>query len=159
MTHIIFECTATGQGLIWELLEQLWKNTGATWKAPCWGSVFGAACAVFKTSEGNRKTYIEQLWCILCTEALHLIWKLRCGRVIQNEGADFQPSEITNRFYSTLDSRIDLDRRTAMMSKGKRSLKTADVARIWIPVLENGNNLPPKWVGDRGVLVGIKRGR
>ncbi len=76
MTHIILECEARGQQLIWDLLQQTWLHTGLQWYEPCWGTAFGAACAVFKSSNGARKTAMEQLWCILCTEALHLIWKL-----------------------------------------------------------------------------------
>ncbi len=114
---------------------------------------------VVTTAEGARKTAIEQLWCILCTEALHLVWKLRCERVIQNDGRQFSEAEITNRFYSTMDSRLCLDRRTAAIARGKRSLKPTDVERIWRPIIEDGQNLPPRWVTNSGVLVGIKRGR
>ncbi len=159
MTHVIFECKAKGQEIIWTLLEQVWSHTGEVWKRPSWGTTFGAACAVIKTTGGHRKPAAEALWCILCTEALHLVWKLRCERVIQKDGADFTANEVTNRFYSTIDSRLNLDRRTAAISRGKRSLKPQDVERIWLPVIEDGSDLPPKWVVNNGVLVGIKRGR
>ncbi len=159
MSHIIFECTATGRETIWGLLKTIWELTKAQWYEPCWGTTFGAACVTFKSAEGNRLTTVEHLWCILCTEALHLIWKLRCERVIQNEGRDFTEAEVTNRFHSALDSRLDLDRRTAAIAKGRKSISARSVESIWSPVLENSANLPPKWVTNCGVLVGIKRGR
>ncbi|TFK77697.1 hypothetical protein K466DRAFT_619244 [Polyporus arcularius HHB13444] len=159
MTHILFDCEAVGQEIIWNLLKDLWKLTKAEWHEPSWGTALGAACAVFKTEKGTRRTAIEKLWCILGTESLHLIWKLRCERVIQNKGEDFTAEEVTNRFYSTINARLDLDRRTSIQARGKRSLKPSDVERIWLPVMENGANLPPKWVTNSGVLVGIKRGR
>ena len=117
--------------------------------------------AVFRSEDGNRLRDIESLWCILCTEALHLIWKLRCERVIQNEGREFSDREIINRFYAVLDARLTLDRRTAAIAVGKKALRATEpeVERIWHAILENGKNLPPKWVVDSGVLVGIKRGR
>ncbi|TFK92560.1 ribonuclease H-like protein [Polyporus arcularius HHB13444] len=158
MTHIIFECGAVGQERIWNLLKTLWTLTKAKWHEPSWGVTFGAACAVFKTEDGARKTAIEHLWCILCSEALHLIWKMRCERVIQREGKEFTEPEVTNRFYATMESRLSLDRRTAAMARGKRALKSSDVVKIWSPVIENIQNLPLKWVTDSGVLVGIKRG-
>ncbi len=158
MTHIIFDCKAVGQSTIWKLLKETWALTGSTWYEPCWGTSFGAACAVFKSEDGSRKAHKEHLWCILCTEALHLIWKLRCERAIQNGGKDFSEREIANRYYATLVSRLNLDRRTAAMTRGKRALKANDVESIWLPILENSQNLPPKWVVDSGVLVGIKRG-
>ncbi len=159
MSHIIFECEAKGQEIIWTLLKKTWLLTNTTWHEPSWSMAFGAACAVFKAADGTREVATENLWCIICTEALHLIWKLRCERVIQKEGKEFTESEITNRFYSTLESRLNLDRRTAAMSRGKRALKPNDVVRIWSPIIENGSQLPPKWVTNSGVLVGIKRGR
>ncbi len=159
MTHIIFDCKATGQERIWELMRRTWALTGKDWKTPSWGTTFGAACAVFVTGNGRRDEAAESLWCILATKSVHLIWKLRCERVIQKEGEDFSKNEVTNRFYSTLESRLNLDRRTAARARGKRALKTQEVDRTWRPVLENRDDLPPKWVVDNEVLVGIKRGR
>ncbi len=120
ITHIIFECRAIGQGLIWDLLQSTWVLTGTAWNEPIWGSTFGTACAVFATPEGTRRTSIENLWTNLCTEALHLIWKLRCERVIKNEGEEFTRNEVTNQYFSTMDSRLSLDRRTAAIARGKK---------------------------------------
>ncbi len=159
LTHITLECNAKGQELAWNLLKDLWSHTGAVWHEPTWGTTFGAACATFKTDGGGRRTATEHLWCILCTETLHLIWRLRCERVIQNEGTEFTENEIRNRFYAALESRLNLDRRTAAMAKGKRALRPLEVERIWLPILDDSENLPPKWVIDSGVLVGIRRGR
>ncbi|TFK80466.1 hypothetical protein K466DRAFT_637231, partial [Polyporus arcularius HHB13444] len=148
-----------GQELIWSSLRDVWSHTGADWKEPSWGTTIGAACAVFKSEQGARKTSTEKLWCILATEAVHLVWKLRCERVIQRDGAEFARQEVVNRFYSTLESRLNLDRRTAARARGKKALKPQEVDQIWRPILECSDNLPPKWVVDNGVLVGIKRGR
>ncbi|TFK92580.1 hypothetical protein K466DRAFT_624447 [Polyporus arcularius HHB13444] len=161
MSHIILQCEAKGQRLIWDLVEQLWSHTNAEWKDPCWGTVFGAACAVFKSENGARKPATENLWCIICTEAAHLIWKVRCERVIQRDGEELTESEITNRFYAALETRLNLDRRTAARAYGlgKKALKPHEIENIWLPIIADGNELPPKWVVDNGVLVGIKRGR
>ncbi|TFK80710.1 hypothetical protein K466DRAFT_636194 [Polyporus arcularius HHB13444] len=160
MTHLLFECDAHGQEIIWRLLEQLWTHTGARWAGVSWGTTFGAACAVFATPEGGRRTAIEHLWCILCTEALYLVWKLRCERVIRNDGGDFTEDEVTNRFYATLESRLSLDRRTAALyATGRKALRPQEVERIWLPVIDRSSDLPPRWVVNCGVLVGIKRGR
>ncbi len=159
MSHVLLECGAKGQEILWNLLKETWALTGAKWNEPCWGTAIGAACAVFTSRDGDRKSHIEHLWCILCTETVHLIWKMRCERVIQRDGAEFTENEITNRYYATMDTRLTLDRRTAALARGKKSLKPQDVERIWRPVIENSNGLPPRWVTDSGVLVGIKRGR
>ena len=159
MTHILFECDARGQKTVWALTQKIWELTGIGWITPTWGSTVGAACAVFKDAKGARRTAREQLWCILCTEAVHLIWKMRCERVIQKEGAEFNENEVTNRFYATLNSRLVLDRRTAARALSKRALQPEEVDLIWSPVIENYTSLPHNWVVDSGVLVGIKRGR
>ncbi|TFK85083.1 ribonuclease H-like protein [Polyporus arcularius HHB13444] len=159
MTHITLECEATGRETIWKLLQEVWTHTGARWHEPCWGTTFGAACAVFRNADGAQSAALEQLWCILSTEALHLIWRLRCERVIQNEGRNFTESEVANRFYAAMDARLDLDRRTAAIAHGRKALRQKDVERIWLPVIGNDKELPPKWVVDSGILVGIKRGK
>ncbi|RPD58238.1 hypothetical protein L226DRAFT_466248 [Lentinus tigrinus ALCF2SS1-7] len=159
MTHILFDCPAEGQETAWKLLKKLWQLTGCEWKRPCWGTAFGAACAVFKSADGARKHDLESLWCILCTEVVHMIWKMRCERIIQKGGAEFTRRETTNRFYSALESRLMVDRRVAAKASSKRALKPDDVARIWHPILEDRDNLPPNWVVQSGVLVGIKRRR
>ncbi len=159
MTHIILECEAIGQSTVWSLLKTTWSLTQMVWHEPSWGTAFGAACAVFKNKEGSRLPMTENLWCILCTEAVHLIWKLRCERVIQKEGASFTEAEVTNRFYAAIDSRLNLDRRTAARARGKKAYKPIDVENIWLPIIEQNDNLPAKWVTNSGVLVGIKRGR
>ena len=158
MDHILFRCDAPGQRLIWKLLKDLWAHTGLPWHQPSW-SFLGAGCAVFKTDRGLRRTKSEALWMILCSESTHLIWKLRCERVIRNEGADFTEQEIRNRWYATIERRLTLDRRTATMAKGKKDLRPRMVERIWFPVIEGSLFLPPEWVANSEVLVGIKRGR
>ncbi|TFK84438.1 RnaseH-domain-containing protein [Polyporus arcularius HHB13444] len=161
MSHIILECKAKGQELIWKLLKEVWSHTGENWVEPNWGTSFGAACASIRNPKGARKAAVENLWCILSSETTHLIWKLRCERVIQNEGTEFAEAEIINRFYAMLDSRLTLDRRTAARARGlgRKALKPYDVERIWQPIIEGSDELPPNWVVDYGVLVGIKRGR
>ncbi|KAI0822588.1 hypothetical protein BC628DRAFT_1326834, partial [Trametes gibbosa] len=101
----------------------------------------------------------ECLWTILATESLYLVWKLRCKRVIQNEGKEFSLEEIWNRWYAMMDQRLTVDRKACTAYLEKRTLKPDRVAATWLPILENNRDLPPNWVGDGGVLVGIRRGR
>ncbi|KAI0744399.1 hypothetical protein C8Q76DRAFT_606537, partial [Earliella scabrosa] len=158
-THIFFDCECVGQELVWSLLKQTWESAGFEWKGAMWGTTFGAQCVVIRRERGNaRNPLAEELWSILCTESLHLIWKLRCTRVIQNEGTEFTEAEVTNRWYAAMDRRLDLDRRSAAKWLGAGALDADRVAAVWAPVLDT-NDLPPEWVLDSGVLVGIKRGR
>ncbi|KAI0753370.1 hypothetical protein C8Q80DRAFT_1097549, partial [Daedaleopsis nitida] len=122
MSHILFECASVGRGTVWELLKETWKATGAAWREPCWGNIVGAACATFRASRGKRDTAKEARWAILATESAYLIWKLRCERVIQNEGCEFSIREVTNRWYSTMDQRLSLDLMSTARSLGKGAL-------------------------------------
>ncbi|KAH9853637.1 hypothetical protein C2E23DRAFT_822108 [Lenzites betulinus] len=160
MDHILFRCAARGQARIYTLLRELWETTGVQWPGANWGTMLGAACIVLKSrgSEG-RMVAMERLWTILATESLYLVWKLRCERVIQNDGKEFTVVEIQNRWYATINQRLNLDRKATATYLGKRALKPQLVEATWLPILEHNRDLPHNWVGDGGVLVGIKRGR
>ncbi len=159
MEHILFECRAVGRARVWELLEDTWEFTGLPWHDPDWGTALGAGCAVFESEGDTRKTAAEALWAILWTESLYLIWKLRCERVIQNDKQEFTVSEVTRRWYATLDRRLELDRRSCAEYLGRSALKAGAVACIWEPVLQARGELPQNWVTNNGGLVGIRRGR
>ncbi|KAI0824107.1 hypothetical protein BC628DRAFT_1323025 [Trametes gibbosa] len=160
MDHILFRCAARGQQEIYNMLQKTWELSGLQWPGANWGTMLGAACMVFRTRNSDaRLTGSERLWTILATESVYLVWKLRCERVIQNNGKEYSREEVRNRWYATINQRLTLDRRACVAYLEKRALKPNRVAETWLPILENNRDLPPNWVGDCGVLVGIKRGR
>ncbi|KAH9911095.1 uncharacterized protein BXZ73DRAFT_57341 [Epithele typhae] len=129
---------------------------------PDWGSIFAAGAIELKQgdNEKERDTAGERRWTTLATEAAHLIWKLRCERVIANEGREHSEREVKQRWYATAERRLDLDRRTAAQMDGKKRKQTIyRVEQIWKPLLEDSEDLPEDWVTSCGVLVGIKRGQ
>ena len=67
--------------------------------------------------------------------------------------------EIRNQWHTTMDRRLTLDQRTSVLAKGKKDLRPGMVEHIWFPVIEGNLDLPPEWVTNSEVLVGIKRGR
>ncbi|KAH9910148.1 uncharacterized protein BXZ73DRAFT_33673, partial [Epithele typhae] len=159
MEHVLFTCTATGRETIWKALNAMCEATGMPEIVPDWGSIFAAGAIELK-QEGNdeRDTAGEMRWATLATEAAHLVWKLRCERVIANEGREHSEREVTQRWNATIDRRLDLDRRTAAQMVGKRRKQTiARVEYTWSPLLEDSENLPDDWVTSCGVLVGIKK--
>ncbi|KAI0831075.1 hypothetical protein BC628DRAFT_1311542 [Trametes gibbosa] len=159
LDHILFRCEARGREKITSLLRKTWENTGVAFPGLRWGTAVGAGCVIFKSSNDARLTLTERLWTILATESLYLIWKLRCERVIQKDGRDFSNAEIESRWYATINRRLTLDRRSTAPFLEKRALDAKAVAATWSMIIENAENLPPNWVGDGGVLVGIRRGR
>lgn len=162
MEHILFECTAPERALIWKLFRRTWKLTKRPWHEPSWGTMMGAACAIFKTQRGKRMREAEDLWTILATESLHLIWKLRCERVIQNEGEPFARQEIKNRWYDTIEKRLTMERMVIAAIPTKRKSRGRQIESLeetWLPIISDTKLLPYDWAVNCGVLVGIKRGR
>ncbi|KAI1791996.1 hypothetical protein LXA43DRAFT_888323, partial [Ganoderma leucocontextum] len=162
MDHILFECKAPERELIWKLLKRTWTQTKRRWFEPGWGTIFGAPSAVLKSPKGQRMREAEDLWTILATESLHLIWKLRCERVIQNDGEPFTRTEIRNRWYATIEGRLDMERMVVAAlprTKKSRGKKIEQFEETWLPIIENTHKLPYDWATNCGVLVGIKRGR
>ncbi|EIW58325.1 uncharacterized protein TRAVEDRAFT_123382 [Trametes versicolor FP-101664 SS1] len=118
--------------------------------------MLGVACASFATENGERRTWQEKLWTILCSESTYLVWKLRCERVIKNEGIQFTAQEVKQRWYATINRRLTLDRNVAKVSKVKRKEKIRKVQNTWCSVLADVNMLPVNWVVNSEVLVGIR---
>ncbi|TBU36197.1 hypothetical protein BD309DRAFT_878765, partial [Dichomitus squalens] len=157
--HILFRCEAVGQAEVWGELRKVWENMGVPWKDPDWGTALGTGCVVIKTDKGIRRRPIKALWTILWSETVHLIWKLHCERVIRKNGEEFTFQEVKNAWHATIERRLTLDRRTAVLAKGKTDLKQGDVECIWAPIVENYRDLPKGWVGNSRVLVDIKSGQ
>ncbi|KAH9856444.1 hypothetical protein C2E23DRAFT_811417, partial [Lenzites betulinus] len=128
MIHILFECGAVGQKQCWEQLKTAMAKAGLEWKTPSWGTLMGAP-------------------------GVDLAWKLRCERVIRNEGEGFTKQEVERRWRATMNRRIQLDRGVAAIKGGRITPK--NVEDIWSPVLEGRDDLPTNWVLKSGVLVGI----
>ncbi|KAH9927952.1 uncharacterized protein BXZ73DRAFT_48567, partial [Epithele typhae] len=161
MDHILFECEAKGRKEIWKLLDKAWRASGGRRLKPSWGTIIAAGNAEIKMRNGKKNHDAEKRWAILISESAYLVWKLRCERVIANNGDEFSNKEIENRWYATIDRRLTLDRRVATLteSEKKRKAMIASVERVWGTLIDDSESLRHDWVTNRGVLVGIKRGR
>ncbi|KAI9061458.1 hypothetical protein FKP32DRAFT_1544330, partial [Trametes sanguinea] len=108
MKHILTECQASGRQQIVSLLKDLWARTGIEWTELTLGVMLGAACPTFMRN-GRRMKLAENLWTTLLTESTHLIWKVRCERVIQREGAEHLREEVESRWWRAIETRRVLD--------------------------------------------------
>ncbi|OJT03797.1 Transposon TX1 uncharacterized 149 kDa protein, partial [Trametes pubescens] len=123
MEHILMKCKAVGRGQIWSLVKKTWERTKMKWYEPSWGTVLNAAAVQFQTGNGGRLHATENLWTILWTESTYLVWKLRCERVIANDGKQFTVEEVVNRWHTTVNARLTLDRNATAEALGKRALR------------------------------------
>jgi hypothetical protein len=88
---------------------------------------------------------------ILISEAAHLIWVLRCERVIQ--GKEHSDPEIKKRWLSIINKRLIDDKITATMIR--RTITHIRLTRAtWEAILMKEGDLPDKWMTNEEVLVG-----
>lgn len=92
------------------------------------------------------------------SESAHLVWKLRCARVIQlGDNKEDWPSrqEIQNKWIHTMNRHLLLDQAMTNIRYESTALKRHIVLQTWCGVLKDKGALTEDWIGKPGVLVGI----
>jgi zinc-binding in reverse transcriptase len=154
MEHILTECQAPGQAEIWALVEEMWLKRNGTWPKPTLGVVLASAALKFRHRNHQKEVGDTRLYRILMSEAAHLIWKVRCERVIREE--TITTAEVCERWKHAIASRMDLDKSMSNPKYGRKALDKNLVSITWKGILHNENNVPdPPEAGEAGVLVGI----
>ena len=165
MDHILTRCRATPQTLIWQLAKNLWPHNQIPWPEITLGIILGCG-AISIPKEPNQvndereirtQTYRQRgarrLLQILISEAAHLIWVLRCERVIQNTEHIHSESEIETRWLKAINTRLTEDKlKASKIKRDKRSITTTKLT--WEPILIRNQILPNDWVHNCEVLVG-----
>jgi hypothetical protein len=157
MEHVLAKCEVLGQAQIWGLAKQLWMMKGVEmeWIEPTFGNILASPSVVCRSQnadsvgEGNTRLY----W-ILMTESAHLIWKIRCERVIRNE--EITPTEVHNKWINMMNQRHAMDCRMASKKYEKKAVPKKLLLGTWKGTLLGENRLPADWSGESGVLVGIR---
>ncbi|KAG1760804.1 hypothetical protein EDD22DRAFT_780618 [Suillus occidentalis] len=157
MKHILLECESAPQGTIWKAAQELWFKREANWPRIHFGTILG--CNLAKFCNDNRKKLIgkSRLFKIIVLESAHLIWKLRCERVIKYEGKRekfHSETEVYNRWVHTMNTRLKFDHLLTDSSRySSKALKIDTVLKTWSGVLKNKEHLPDNWVHKSEVLV------
>ena len=168
MNHILLRCTARPVEMVWNLAQITWPHDCAPWPELSLGAIMGCGCLSAQPGEdldeGQNAQRDEQagwsndqhkgaarLLQILISEAAHLIWVMRCERVIQERthGDD----EIEKRWYKVINRRLTDNRITATVVKRGTPL-TQLVEATWEAALRKTSDLPIEWIKNREVLVG-----
>jgi hypothetical protein len=84
MEHILTECEIIGQAEIWDLVKEIWERKYDDWRKPNFGEIMGCASAAFYDENGKYNIGKTRLYQILISEAAHIIWTIRCKRVISD---------------------------------------------------------------------------
>jgi hypothetical protein len=160
MEHILLECEESpAKTIIWQQTEKLWCCRDPEWPTIKFGAIMGSQAIEFRNSNNKKSKGRTRLFQILVTEAAHLIWKLRCERVIKlenNPDLFHCTTEIHNRWVACINIRLKHDRILAdPVRYGKKAIKPDLVLKTWSGVLMDEHNLPDDWIRQTGVLVGI----
>ncbi|KAF8257150.1 hypothetical protein EI94DRAFT_1633661, partial [Lactarius quietus] len=169
MEHIFIGCTQTTMNLIWRLASELWDHECYRWPPISIGIVLGCGNLsarphindVDKRTEQQRQTNVKskgvtRLLQILISEATHLIWVLRCERVIQEK--IHAASEAKARWFKAINRRLMEDKIIATKIKHDDQYTKLIVA-TWEDPLTKFSDLPPDWIQNREVLVGRRAHR
>ncbi|KIK67644.1 hypothetical protein GYMLUDRAFT_155378 [Collybiopsis luxurians FD-317 M1] len=157
MEHILTECEEPGRKEIWSLCKELWTNKKSDWIEPTLGSILSCGLTTFRDRKKKTLKGDARLFRIVVSESAHLIWKLRCERVI-GEKDQFTPQEVERRWKKTIESRLELDCLLTSPKFRERGFTKGTIEKTWREVLIDKDNLPEDWYGGAGVLVGIRFG-
>ena len=163
MEHILTQCPEPTKDIVWKAAKDLWPHA-VPWPEIDFGLILG--CGIIATPkppqqnvEGRQRTLPNKgptrLLRILISEATHLIWVIRCERVIQ--GRPHPEGEIDQRWTRAINKRLTDDKIIATKSpKGKKYDRK--VRATWEEVLRSQGALPNDWTHHSEYLVGSRHG-
>ncbi|KAH9926108.1 uncharacterized protein B0H18DRAFT_876537, partial [Fomitopsis serialis] len=157
--HILLECAAMGQSRIWAMVRAVWRKKAPDlpWHALSMADILSLGLTAWKDKKGRTRPGATRLWRILISEAVHLIWKLRCDRVIghaEEDGWEHRDAEVTNKLQYTLNARLALDVEAVRRKYGDLALRRDLALATWNKVLRDEPALPDDWTRYKGFLVG-----
>jgi hypothetical protein len=164
MEHILVKCREKLTKLIWQLTREIWPEQTYKWPNISLGLILGSGSITAPKEDAHlNEQQVEHdrrvrhakgptcLMHIVITESAHLIWVLRCERVIR--GKVHTEGEIKSRWHQVINARLTDDRITA--TKIKREPKFRNLVKAtWAPPLSKQGALPVNWLNNCEVLVG-----
>ncbi|KAJ3560564.1 hypothetical protein NP233_g10756 [Leucocoprinus birnbaumii] len=160
LDHILCHCRAPGQARVWNTAKNIWEAKYGPWNKPKLGEILGITSISFQDEKGQKDPSKTQLYHILITECTHLIWRLRCERVIQHEDNPQKwhtENGINRLLKSRLNHRLKMDCILTNTRKfDAKAIREGIVRETWEGLLEDEENLPDHWPTTPGVLVGSR---
>ena len=100
-----------------------------------------------------RQRGATRLLQITISEATHLIWVLRCERVIQEK--THSNREVGSRWYKAINRRLTNEKIIVTIIKKKDKPFTQLVKATWEGTLKKQSDLLDEWIKNHEVLVGM----
>ena len=158
MEHILTRCDALPTRIIWDLAKSTWPHSRHLWPEINIGIIMGCGSVNIPGANeraphlpDNRPRGASRLLQILVSEAAHLIWVLRCERVIQERPHTL--NEIQSRWLRAINTRLTDDKIIATKIK-RNAYSIQRVKNTWEHVLKKHMDLPTDWIDSPEVLVG-----
>ena len=164
MEHILLHCNEQAVSMIWYLAKELWPHNNPPWPNISFGLILGCGSITPPsrsppregTNDNDRRNIsltrgTVRLLQILITEAAHLIWAIRCERVITEK--IHNANEIRSRWYRVINKRLTDDKILATKIKRDKANKQM-VRATWEATLLKERDLPNRWMANSEVLVG-----
>lgn len=163
MRHILLECKVNARKLIWKKAKELWPQQWRRWPEITLGTILSIGHIPKPGNEGRQangpagtpmrtkgQTRLQQ---ILISEASHLIWVLRCERVIHQENRQHPDQEVNARWLKAINDRLTSDRIIATKIKRDKNY-TRLISATWKKLLENRGIPHQNWLQHREVFSG-----
>jgi hypothetical protein len=162
MSHILLTCEEQPVVTVWNLARNLWPHESIPWPELSLGAILGCGCITAQEriqperNAGRERKQIclrgaTRLLQLTISEAAHLIWVLRCERVIQEKR--HSQEEIESRWYKAINRRLTDDKISTTMIKRDKPF-TQLVEATWEDALQKISDLPFEWIKNHEVLVG-----
>ena len=163
MKHILLECNTDARELIWKKAKELWPQEWPGWPNIKIGTILGIGQITLTGNERQQEDENDarrrrmkgrtRLLQILISEASHLIWVLRCERIMHRANRQHTNQEISARWLKVINDRLTTDRITATKIKRDKSF-TNLINTTWTKTLKTQGIPHRNWVQRREVFSG-----
>ncbi|EIW56839.1 uncharacterized protein TRAVEDRAFT_128188 [Trametes versicolor FP-101664 SS1] len=157
LEHIWNECDAPGALEIWKGVQDVLRRANVIVPQLSFAALLAAPALSVRSHRNKPLAGRSRLLRIVLTESCHLIWKIRCERVIGREGDPtlyHSTAEIRKRWLHALNRRLNIDQALTSRALRRKSLNASLVCSTWQGLLVDEQSLPEDWTSCQGVLVG-----
>ncbi|KAI0715291.1 hypothetical protein C8Q76DRAFT_603527, partial [Earliella scabrosa] len=112
LEHILLECDAPGQREVWSLVRRAIGERGLPMIPLTFGAILGAPLLSAAKLLGRKTRTVDRYYQMVTLISAHLIWCLRCERVIQwadEPERRHSVEEVERRWRRAIERRVALD--------------------------------------------------
>ncbi|PBK81224.1 hypothetical protein ARMGADRAFT_878775, partial [Armillaria gallica] len=133
MEHILIECSIEGQSTLWNLARELWEMRGQEWIPLTYRVALSATLVQIMKKDGTINVPETQLYCILITETVHMIWKICCNEDLMQWHTK---NEVHSLWIDAVNRQLTIDHLLVNKKRyGSRVITKAKVLSTWIGTL------------------------